>query len=172
MDRENKEKFVADLHERLKKVQGTLLVGYQGLDVEATNRLRRELGKVEAEFQVVKNRLLKLASENTDTAVVKDYMRGPSAIALMYEDVVGPSKVLVDYAKEFKQLEIRRGQISGREIDVDGIRKLAVLPPRDVLLAQTLSVMQAVPTAFVRVLNAVTVSLLNVLKAIEEQKAN
>ncbi|HIJ20574.1 MAG TPA: 50S ribosomal protein L10, partial [Deltaproteobacteria bacterium] len=120
MDRENKEKFVADLHERLKKVQGTLLVGYQGLDVEATNRLRRELGKVEAEFQVVKNRLLKLASENTDTAVVKDYMRGPSAIALMYEDVVGPSKVLVDYAKEFKQLEIRRGQISGREIDVDG----------------------------------------------------
>ena len=172
MDRENKEKFVADLHERLKKVQGTLLVGYQGLDVEATNRLRRELGKVKAEFQVVKNRLLKLASENTDTAVVKDYMRGPSAIALMYEDVVGPSKVLVDYAKEFKQLEIRRGQISGREIDVDGIRKLAVLPPRDVLLAQALSVMQAVPTAFVRVLNAVTVSLLNVLKAIEEQKAN
>ncbi len=172
MDRENKEKFVAGLHERLKKVQGTLLVGYQGLDVEATNRLRRELGKVEAEFQVVKNRLLKLASENTDTEIIKDRMRGPSAVTLMYEDVVGPSKVLVDFAKEFKQLDIRGGQISRREIDLDGVKRLAVLPGRDVLLAQTLSVMQAVPTAFLRVLNGVTASLLNVLKAIEEQKAN
>ncbi len=172
MDRETKKEFVVGLHERLKKVQGTLLVGYQGLDVESTNRLRRELRKVQAEFQVVKNRLLKLASQDTETEVVKDYMKGPSAIALMYEDVVGPAKVLVDYAKKFKQLDIRRGQISGRELDLDGVKKLAALPGREILLSQILSVMQAVPTSFVRVLNGVPVSLLNVLKAIEEQKAN
>jgi large subunit ribosomal protein L10 len=170
MNRENKTELVNNLHAKLEKAKGTYLVDYQGLDVEAINSLRNELRKSEAEFKVVKNRLLKLASKNTETSLTIDFMRGPSAITITYEDVVAPAKALVDFAKDNEQLEIKGGQISGKVIDYDGIKRLSALPGRDQLLAQTLSAMQAVPGSFVRVLNAVIVNLLNVLKAVEEQK--
>ena len=70
------------------------------------------------------------------------------------------------------KLEVKAGQILGKPLNMDEIKKLAELPSRDQLIAQVLSVMQAVPTSFVRVLNAVPVSLLNVLKAIEDKKEN
>ena len=170
MDREQKGKFIFDLRSRFEKAQGTFLVDYKGLNVEALNRLRRELKQVNTEFHVVKNRLLMLASEETATALIRDHMRGPSAIAITYEDLVGPAKVLVDFANDFKQLEIKSGQISGKVLDVGAIIRLAQLPGKDVLLAQALSAMQAVPASLVRVLNAAIVQLLNVLKAIQHEK--
>ena len=171
MNRDEKNAFIIEFKSRLEKSEATFLVDYQGLNVETINRLRKELRKVGAEFQVVKNRLLRLASKDTDTAAIQDQMQGPSAIALTYDDVVAPAKVLVNFAKEAKALKVKVGQIAGRAMDADGVKRLAELPSREVLLAQTLSMMQAVPTAFVRVLSGVTVSLLNVLKAIEQQKA-
>ena len=170
MKREDKERFIADLHDRLEKAQGTFLVDYQGLDVEAISRLRNELRKVETEFKVVKNRLLKLASQETDTHLLKEHMEGPSAIALTFEDVVSPAKVLVGFAKESKHLQLKNCQISGKVVDPEGIKRLAELPGKDVLLAQTLSAMLAVPASLVRVLNGTVVKLLNVLKAIEQEK--
>ena len=75
------------------------------------------------------------------------------------------------FTKEFSHLKVKAGQISGRPAGPDGIKRLAELPGREVLLAQTLSAMQAVPASFVRVLNGVTVKFINVLRAIEQQKA-
>lgn len=156
MNRQDKKELVDSLHERLEKVEGSYLVDYQGLDVESMNRLRRDLRQANAEIEVVKNRILKLASKDTDTELISDLMQGPTAIALTYGDVVAPAKALVDFAKEFKALEIKGGQISGKSVDVAGVKKLAGLPGRDLLLAQTLSVMQAVPTSFVSLLNGIT----------------
>ncbi len=171
MERSRKEEFVADMKSRLEKAEATFLVDYQGLNVEAMSRLRRELREVGAELQVIKNRLLKLASEETDTASLQPHMEGPSALTVTYEDVVAPAKVLVNFAKDFEHLKIKAAQISGKVLDADAIKRLAELPSRDVLLAQALSAMQAVPGSFVRVLNGVLVKLLNVLKAIEQKKA-
>ena len=170
MNRDEKIKFIDALHSRLEKAQGAFLVDYQGLNVGELNRLRGDLRKVDAEFEVVKNRLLKLASQDTETEAIADHMRGPSAIALTYEDVIGPAKALVDFAKDVQKLKIKVGQISGKEIDEEGVKQLARLPGKDVLLAQALSVMQAVPTSFVRALSGVLANLMNVLKAVEEKK--
>ena len=170
MDREDKRRLVADFHTRLEKAQGTFLMDYQGLNVETINRLRKGLREVDAEFQVVKNRLLKLACQGTDTALLEEQMRGPSAIAVTYEDVVGPAKILVDFSKEFKKLEIKSGQIMGKAIDEEAIKRLAELPGKDVLLALVLSAMQGVPASLARVLNGILAKLLNVLKAIQQEK--
>ena len=170
MNREEKKQFVSDLHDRLEKAQGTFLVHYKGLKVEDINRLRNELRNIGVEFQVIKNRLLKFACEGTETESIKDEMQDPSAIALTFDDVVGPAKTLVNFAKDFKQLEVKKGQVSGKVMDADDIKKLATLPSREVLLAQTLSAMQAVPAGFVRVLGGIMGQLMNVLKAIEQQK--
>ena len=91
-------------------------------------------------------------------------------MVINYEDAIAPAKTLVEQSKAHEHLEIKMGQMSGQIIDGPGIERLAKLPSRDVLLGQALSVMQAVPTSFVRVINGVMVNLLNVLKAIEGQK--
>ncbi len=170
MDRKEKQAFVGELRERLMKAEGTFVVDYQGLDVEALNTLRRELRKAQVEFQVVKNRLLKLASEGTETQVLGEQMRGPSAVALAYGDVVAPAKALVAFAKDFKKFGIKGGQISGRAVGPDDIKKLSELPGREVLLAQVLAAMQGVPASLVRVLNGTIAQLLYALNAIIEQK--
>lgn len=171
MKKEEKETLVSDLNGRLLKAKGTFLLHYQGLKVAPMSRLRRELRTVDAEFQVVKNRLLKLASEGTGTAAMKDAMQGPGGIALAYGDPSASAKVLIRFSNELEPLKITKGQISGKPMDFDGVKKLSELPSREILLAQTLSAMQAVPASFVRVLSGVPRKLLYALKAIEAQKA-
>ena len=170
MDKDKKKAFIDEMNERLKKAQATYVVDYQGLDVESMNRIRGELRKIGAEFYVVKNRLLKLASKDTDTESIADQFVGPCALAVTYDDVVAPAKVLVDLDKDLSKLEIKVAQTAGKIMDLDGIKRLAKLPGREQLLAQVLSAMQAVPTSFVRVTNGVLANLMNVLKAIETAK--
>lgn len=166
MDRRQKENLVADMKDRLQNAQAAFLVDYQGLDVETLNRLRRELRQTGSAFQVVKNRLMKLACQDTETESLKEHFVGPCALTIAHDDVVAPAKVLVDFCKTQKNVELKVGHISGRIMDANAIRRLAELPGREVILAQTLSVMKEVPTSLVRVLNGVVVSFLNVLKAI------
>jgi large subunit ribosomal protein L10 len=170
LKRKDKEIFISDMTERLTRARATFLVDYQGLDVEALNALRAELKKNQAELRVVKNRLVKRACKGTDTASMVDQFSGPCALALAYDEVISPAKVLVEREKKLDHLTIKAGQISGKFIDFKEIKRLAELPGRDVLLAQALSAMQAVPASVVRVLNAVLVNFLNALKAIENQK--
>ena len=172
MNKNEKEIFVADMKSRLQKAQAIFVVDYQGLNVEAMNTLRGELRKKGTEFQVVKNRLLKLASKDTETESIEEQFAGPCALAITYDDVVAPAKVLIELSKDNENLKLKIGQMSGKPIDLDVIKRLAELPGRDQLIAQVLSAMQAVPTSLVRVLNGVIINLLNVLKAIGTTKDN
>jgi len=171
MNRQEKVKLISELHDKLKLAKASFLVDYKGLDVKSMSSLRRQLREVNAELKVVKNRLLKLASKGTYTESIEDTMYGPSAIAISYEDdVVTPVKVLINFSKDNEHLRIKKGQVAGKVVESDRIKQLAELPSREQLLAQSLSVMLAVPTSFARVLNGVIVKFLYVLKAIEEQK--
>jgi len=160
------------MRDHLQRAQATFLVDYQGLNVETMNKVRGELKKIGTELFVVKNRLLRLASKDTDTATIGEHFVGPCALAITYEDMIAPAKVLIDLSKDYKKLDIKIGQISGRPMDLNDIKRLAELPGQEELLSQVLSAMKAVPTSFVRVLNGVLVNLLNVLKSIEDKKNN
>ncbi len=171
MNREEKMKLVSELHDKLNIARACFLVDYKGLDVKYISELRRQLREANTEFKVVKNRLLKIASKGTLTESIEDAMQGPSAIAITYEeDIVAAAKILIDFSKDHQQLKIKKGQVIGKVVEFEGIKRLAELPNKEQLLAQTLSTMMAVPASFVRVLNGVIVKFLNVLKAIEEQK--
>lgn len=170
MKREDKERFVTGMKDRLQKAKAAYLVDYQGLDVEAMNRIRGELRKTGGEFQVVKNRLMKLACQDTGTEALEEHFVGPCALAIAYEDVIAPAKALVDQSKTSERLKLKVGQIAGKLIEAEGIKRLAELPSREVLLAQVLSAMQAVPSSMVRALHGILANLVYVLKAIESQK--
>ena len=171
MNRTEKGILVEELHEKLTGASGSFIIEYKGLNVEASNVLRANLSKSGAELQVVKNRLLKLAVDGTESSSLYDYMKGPSAIVVALDDVVGVAKALTEFAKTNTNLIVKAGQISGKIIDNEGVKRLADLPGRDVLLAQVLSAMQAVPTSLVSVLSGVPRKFLYMLKALEEKKA-
>ena len=167
---EDKKQIAENLHDKFSTSKVVIVTDYKGLDVTTINSLRRKLRDAEVEYKVVKNTLLVRAAENTDVDLIKEYFKGPSAVALSYDDPVAPAKVLADFAKEHDKLEIKAGVMGGKVLDVAGIKALAELPSREVLLAQVLSAMNAVPTGFVRTLNAIPQQFLNVLLALKDQK--
>jgi len=167
---EEKKQIVEDLHERLTKSKVVIVTDYKGLDVAAVTELRRQLRESQIEFQVVKNTLLVRAAADTDAALMQNQFKGPSAIALSYDDPVSPAKILTTFAKDNEKLEIRAGVMSGKVLDLAAIKALSNLPSREQLLAQLLSAMNGVPTSLVRVLAAVPQKLVYALQAIKEQK--
>ena len=170
MKLEAKQQITEDLHDRFARSAIIVLTDYKGLDVTSINDLRRKLREANIEYQVVKNTLLVRAAEDTEVALIKDHFKGPSAIAISYDDPVAPAKVLTQFAKDNKELEIKVGVLNGKVLDAQAIKALATLPSREVLLAHFLSTLNAVPTSFVRVLAEVPRSMLNVLTAIKDQK--
>lgn len=165
-----KEAIVQELHERLANAQIAIVTDYKGLDVETFSKLRRELKEAGADIQVVKNTLLRRASEGTGAEAIKDYFKGPSAICFSETDPVAPAKVITKFAEDNDKFEIRVGALEGKEISISELEALAKLPSREQLLAQVLSAMNAVPTGLVNVLSGVPRALVNVLSAIKDQK--
>jgi large subunit ribosomal protein L10 len=170
MQMDKKKAIVEELHEKFSKSKIVILTDYKGLDVRAVSDLRRRLNEINAEFKVVKNTLLARASENTYVELIKEDFKGPSAVAMSYDDPVAPAKVVTEFAAGNDKFEVKLGVLGGKRLDVAAIKALSSLPSREVLLAQVLSAMNGVPTAFVRVLNAVPQKLLYALQAIKEQK--
>ena len=167
-----KKELVSDLHRKFNEKKVLILVDYKGLNVPKMTELRAKLREEGVEFLVVKNTLLSRAAEETDVALIRDGLTGPNAIAMSYDDPVAPAKVLSAFAKENEKLEIKMGVLSGKLLSFSDIKALADMPPREELLAQVLSAMNAVPTGLVRVLNNVPEKLLYALQAIRDQKEN
>ena len=170
MKLDKKKEIVKDLREKFERSKVVIVTDYKGLDVLTINDLRRKLGEFEIEYRVAKNSLLIRASEETDVALIKDCFKGPSAVAFGYDDPAIPAKILTKFSKEYNKLEIKAGIMESKVLDLTAIKAISMLPSRDVLLGQLLSVINGVPTSFVRVLNAIPVQLLNVLQAVKEQK--
>jgi large subunit ribosomal protein L10 len=167
---EDKKRIAQNLNERFSKAAVIIVTDYKGLDVTAINDLRRKLRQEEVEYQVAKNSLLVRASEDTDVALIKDTFKGPNAVAMSYSDPVAPAKILSEFAKDNKVLEIKIGVMDGKILDPDAIKSLAALPSREVLLGTFLSALNNVPTGFVRTLAEIPRQLLNVLQAVKDQK--
>ncbi|MEW5736041.1 MAG: 50S ribosomal protein L10 [Thermodesulfobacteriota bacterium] len=171
MKKEEKEKIVEDLHERAAKASLGVLADFRGLTVAKMSELRKGLREAGAECQVVKNTLLTLATKDTALAVLKDHFKGPTAIVLGFKDPVAPSKVLTKFASENEKFfSIKVGALQGKLVNVAGLKQLADMPPREVLLGQLLGTMNAVPGGFVRLLAEIPRGLVNVLTAIKEEK--
>lgn len=170
MKLDEKKKIVEELHERLVKSKVVIVTDYKGLNVEAMTELRRRLREAQIDYRVVKNTLLIRAAKETGVALIQDQLRGPSAIALSFNDPVAPAKVLMDFSKKNEKLDIKAGVMEDRVLDLDSIKALAALPSREALLSQLLSAMVGVPTGLVRVLNGIPQKLMYALLAIKDQK--
>lgn len=172
MNRDEKAGKVRELNETFSKAKFAVVADYRGLKVTEFEKLRKELRQIDAQIQVAKNTLLKLAVQGTDCEELSESFTGTTAIAFSFDEPVGPAKVLSDFAKEFATLEIRTAMMDGKVLSGDDVKALAKLPSKDQLLGQLCGVLVAVPTGFVRALNGVPNKLVYALQAIKEQKEN
>lgn len=170
MKLEKKKEITDDLHEKFSRSRIVILTHYKGMNVAALTELRRRLRDAGVEYKVVKNTLLRRAAEGTPAAPLRDRFTGPGAVAISYTDPAAPAKVLTEFAKTNDKLEIRSAALQGRLLEPNDIKALSALPSREVLLAQTLAVMNAVPTSFVRVLSAVPQKFMHLLSALKTRK--
>jgi large subunit ribosomal protein L10 len=113
----------------------------------------------------------KLAIEGTDKEFLSDHLNGPVALAWSSEDPVAPAKVLSDFIKDNEALEIKAGYLSGKELDLAGIKALADLPSKDELRAKFLSVLNGPAQKFVTITSQVPKNFLLVIKQKSEQGA-
>jgi len=144
---------------------GSVVVArYTGLTVAQLTELRRRMGAAGAKFSVIKNRLAKIALENTDRASAADLFVQPTGIAYA-PDPVAAAKVAAQYAKENEKFVIVGGLLGKTPLNEDGVKALASMPSMDELRAKLLGVLKAPGAKLARTLNAPAVSLVNVLEA-------
>jgi len=169
---EEKQKIVAEIQQNLESSMLVIFTDYRGLNVEEVTELRNKLRIPGVEFKVLKNTMLRFALKQSGNEDAANQIIGPNAVLFSKDDPVTPAKILFDFAKTHKNLEIKSGVLEGQFMPADKIKNLSELPPREVLLAQVVGTMQAPISAFVRVLNANLTGLVRALDQIREQKAS
>lgn len=165
-----KSQNVEEIKEKISKAQSVVVVDYRGLNVEQLTELRSRYRKAGVEYKVYKNTMMRFAFKDSGLEEFNEFLKGPSAIAFGYDDPVQAAKITSDFAKENNKLEIKAGIVDGKVIDVNGVKDLADLPPREVLIAQVLGGFNAPIQGFANVLQGTIRSLAIVLNAIAEKQ--
>ena len=134
---EEKKQVVSEIIDKIKNSESVILFQYQGLSVEELTDLRTKLKEVNSHIKVYKNTLLKLACDELNINI-DDFLAGPNAI-LFGTDLLEPIKVISNFAKEHKKLEVRVGVLSGSVADKAVIQEYASIPSREGLLTMLAS---------------------------------
>lgn len=154
-NRQLKEAKVLEIKEKLEKAQSVVLATYQGLTVEEDTELRKSLREAGVEYKVYKNTLVTLAAKELGHEGIVEYLEGPVSIAFGYEDATAPARILNDFAKNHKKLELKAGIIDGAIFDQEKVKQLASIPSREVLIAKLLGSIKSPVSNFAYLINAI-----------------
>lgn len=172
MDKKTKEKIVSHLSSKLKQATFVVLTDYRGLNVERMTQLRNELRSVSTDYRVAKNTFLKRASQGTEFEQLHSYLVGPTAIMLVYDDPIAPSKVLAKFLGNYSELNIKAGLLQGRVLSAEEIKELSRLPGRKELLSKLVFLCTLSQLRLLNALNYLPLKLVQVLRAIEKNKSD
>ena len=152
---ELKQPIVQAIADDIKDAQSVVLVDYRGLTVAQDTELRKQLREAGVIYKVCKNTMMKRAFEGTDFAALDEHLEGPSAIAISKDDATAPARIICNFAKDAKALELKAGVVEGTLYDVNALNELAKIPSRDVLISKLLGSLQSPITNLARVLNQI-----------------
>jgi large subunit ribosomal protein L10 len=153
LNRNEKVAVVADVAAQAAKSQTLALAQYRGLTVEHLNKLRREAREKGVYLHVLKNTLARRAVAGTPFEVAAESMAGPLIYGFS-EDAVSAAKVITDFAKGNDKLVIIGGAYAGKSLSADGVKALAAIPSREVLIAQIAGLLKSPIQRFAAVLSA------------------
>lgn len=167
---EGKKKIVEEIKQKLSDSQSVVAVDYRGLNVSEITELRANLRAAQVEMKVYKNTLVKIAADNAGIEGLDDYLQGPNAWVFCIEDAVSGPKILKDFAKQHKALEMKAGIIENKVIDENGVKALADLPSREELLAQVVGTFQSPLVGMANVLQGPIRKFGYALEALRKEK--
>ena len=142
MKREEKQQLISALSNVFKKAKLVVVVHNNGLSMEETTALRKNVREDGASYKVAKNRLAKLALAGTPCESLADLLKGPTGIAYS-EDEIAASKAVVKMAKASDKFKVIGGVMNGQAIDAARIQQLASLPDLNGVRAQLIGLLQA-----------------------------
>lgn len=154
-NRQMKEAKVSEIKEKMEKAQSVIFARYQGLTVEEDTELRKNLREAGVEYKVYKNTLTNLAAKELGYDGICNILEGPLSMAFGYDDPTAPARILNDFAKTHKKLELVAGIIQGEIYDETQVKQLASMPPREVLIAKLLGSFKAPLSNLAYLLNAI-----------------
>ncbi len=155
LNRNEKEAVIAQVAAQAGKSQTLALAEYRGLTVAQLDALRKNARNQGVYLHVLKNTLARRAVAGTPFEVVAESMSGPLIYGFS-EDAVAAAKVIAEFAKSNDKLVIKAGAYAGKALDADGVKALAAIPSREVLLAQVCGLLQSPISGFARVLAAIS----------------
>jgi large subunit ribosomal protein L10 len=147
----------------------TVVVDYRGLSAGEFDDVRRAVRAAGGRCRVAKNRLAKRAIAGTPYALLAPLLQGPTALIIGFKDPIAVAKAAVKLADTLPKLEIRGAVLDGATLPAAEVKALADLPPREVILAQLLGLLQTPATRLVRVLNEPGAQLARLVKAVSER---
>lgn len=174
MDRQTKQKVREQVAETLSKTSGVIVAQYSGMTVKDVTDLRVELRKVNAEFRVVKNRIVKKAIEQAhpEMAPLAEKLKGHVGIIYSYGDIGQIAKTTVDFQKSHaEKFEVKDGHIDNSLVSADDVKEIASLPSKEEMLAKIIGSIVAPHRGLVTVLSGVSRELVQVINQIKEQKS-
>ncbi|MCB1512537.1 MAG: 50S ribosomal protein L10 [Hyphomicrobiaceae bacterium] len=164
MDRAAKKELVASLHEVFKNTGVVVVAHYAGLSVAQMSDYRNRMREAGGKVKVAKNRLAKIALQDTDVAGIAELMKGPTCLAYS-DDPVAAAKIAVEYAKTNDKLVILGGAMGNTVLTADSVKALASLPSLDELRGKLAGLLQAPLAKIVRVINEPGAKVARVIQA-------
>ena len=168
MPTQAKAAMIDELTDKLKRTKSAVLLQTEGLTVAEIGELRRRLSANGVELHVVKNTLLRIASERAEYKDLSSLLNGQTTIAISYDDEIAPAKSVSDYMRQVrtgKPISIKAGILERGPIPADQVDALAKVPPRDQLRAQVVGTIQGPLSQTYGIISAPLRDLINVLEA-------
>jgi len=160
------------LTDKRSRAKAIYFTEYLGLNVEDITELRRNFHKSEVEYTVAKNTLLKLAAKNNGLEDMDQYLSGPTAIALSYEDPTSPARVLENFTKDHELPEVKAIYFDGDLLDGSELKRIAEMPTKEELLAMLAALLNSSMTKLARTLQAPMANVGYALRNLKEHKTN
>ena len=170
MKKEEKSALVAELIEDLGRASIAVVSEYKGIKAGESDDMRRRIRAANGEFRVAKNTLVRLAIKSTPFAALDANLGGPVGLIISYADPVEMAKTVTSFKDLGEKFKIRGGVLDGKALTSEEISALAALPPREVIFAQLLGLLQAPATRLARLLNEPGSAMARLLDAIGKKQ--
>ncbi|MDY6064768.1 MAG: 50S ribosomal protein L10 [Finegoldia sp.] len=150
-----KQAVIDEIKENIEKSEAMVLVDYRGLDVSELTELRNKYREENVVYKVYKNTMMNFAFKDLGYDDFLDLLNGPNAVAFSMDDPMAAARVSKNFASDHENLVIKAGYLGDKFLDVDGVKKIAAIPPKDQLIAKLLGSLRAPLSNFVYVTKAI-----------------
>lgn len=171
MDKKQKEQELASLKDKMARANQIVVADHTGINVADLTQLRRKLRDAKSEFRVSKNTLLRLAVKDGALKALAEHFTGPTAVIFGYDDPSVPAKIVYDAIKETEKPRFKAYYANGKVYGIETLKKIAELPPRNVVIAMLIGTVQGPIAQFIMVLDAATREFIGTLDALAEKRA-